>query len=268
MQFLTTNRLKFYVEQAGSGSHLLVINGTGNDLRRKPSIMDSPLTSHFRVTAYDQRGLGQSDKPEGPYCMQDYADDAAALMDSLEINQAMVLGISFGGMVAQEFAIRHGSRLSRLALWCTSPGGAGGQSYPLQELEDLDLEARVLTGMKLNDTRIDDGWLADNPDAVAAARQRLDMSEFQHETRFAEGRAAQLAARAQHDCYDRLEQISCPVLLGGGRYDGIAKPEAMHALQQKIPDARLKLYDGGHLFMLQDGKAFPDLLAFFNEEDK
>ncbi|MGB1464445.1 MAG: alpha/beta fold hydrolase, partial [Parvibaculales bacterium] len=78
MQFLTTNRLKFYVEQAGSGPHVLVINGTGNDLRRKPSIIDSPLTSHFRVTAYDQRGLGQSDKPEGPYSMHDYADDAAA----------------------------------------------------------------------------------------------------------------------------------------------------------------------------------------------
>ena len=265
MQFLTTNRLKFYVEQAGSGPHLLVINGTGNDLRRKPSIMDSPLTSHFCVTAYDQRGLGQSDKPEGPYSMRDYADDAAAVMDAMGIDKAMILGISFGGMVAQEFAVRHTARLSRLALWCTSPGGAGGASYPLHELEGLDLEARVLAGMKLNDTRIDDNWLAANPGAVVAARQRLDMSEFEHEPRFAEGRAAQLAARAQHDCYDRLGQIACPAFLGGGLYDGIAKPTAMQALESKIPNAKLTLYEGGHLFMLQDGKVFPDLLAFFNE---
>ncbi len=182
--------------------------------------------------------------------MSDYADDAAAVMDAMGIDKAMILGISFGGMVAQEFAVRHTARLSRLALWCTSPGGAGGASYPLHELEGLDLEARVLTGMKLNDTRIDDEWLAANPEAVAAARQRLDMSEFEHEPRFAEGRAAQLAARAQHDCYHRLGQIACPVFLGGGQYDG---------------NAKLTLYEGGHLFMLQDGKVFPDLLAFFNE---
>ena len=195
MQFLTTNRLKFYVEQAGSGPHLLVINGTGNDLRRKPSIMDSPLTSHFCVTAYDQRGLGQSDKPEGPYSMRDYADDAAAVMDAMGIDKAMILGISFGGMVAQEFAVRHTARLSRLALWCTSPGGAGGASYPLHELEGLDLEARVLTGMKLNDTRIDDNWLAANPGG-GGGPQRLDMSEFEHEPRFAEGRARNWRARS------------------------------------------------------------------------
>ena len=268
MQFLTTNRLKFYVEQAGSGEHVLVLNGTGNDLRRKPSIMDSPLTSQFNVIAHDQRGLGQSDKPEGPYSMQDYADDAAAIMDALDIEQAKVLGISFGGMVAQEFAIRHGARVSRMALWCTSPGGAGGASYPLQEIEQLAFEARVATGMKLNDTRIDDDWLAANPEAVEAARQRLEVSGFDHEPRFAEGRAEQLAARARHDCYDRLEQMTCSVFLGGGKYDGIAKPEAMQAMRDKIPNAQLTLYEGGHLFMLQDGKAFPDLLAFFNEEDE
>ena len=108
-------------------------------------------------------GLAKSDKPEGPYSMRDYADDAAAVMDAMGIDKAMILGISFGGMVAQEFAVRHTARLSRLALWCTSPGGAGGASYPLHELEGLDLEARVLTGMKLNDTRIDDNWLAANP---------------------------------------------------------------------------------------------------------
>ena len=166
MKFLTTDRLKFYVEQAGSGAPVLVINGTGNDLRKKPNIMDSPLTSHFQVTAYDQRGLGQTEKPDSDYTMQDYADDAAALLDALNIDTAMVLGISFGGMVAQEFAIRHGARLSRLALWCTSPGGDGGASYPLQELDALDADARIRTGMKLNDTRIDDDWLAENPDAI------------------------------------------------------------------------------------------------------
>ncbi|MGB1463389.1 MAG: alpha/beta fold hydrolase, partial [Parvibaculales bacterium] len=68
------------------------------------------------------------------------------------------------------------------------------------------------------------------------------------------------------DCYDRLGQISCPVFLGGGQYDSIANPAAMQALAGQIPNSRLTLYEGGHLFMLQDGKVFPDLLAFFDEE--
>jgi len=266
MQFLKTDRLNFYVEQAGSGDNVLVINGTGADLRKKPNIMDSPLTSHFHVTAYDQRGLGQTDKPETGYTMQDYADDAAAVMDALEIESAMVLGISFGGMVAQELSLRHGAYVSKLALWCTAPGGAGGASYPLQELEKLSGDARLIAGMKLNDSRIDDAWMATNAgaaDALEAARQRLDMSAFENEPRFSQGRAGQMAARAQHDCWDRLEHITCPVFLGGGKYDGIAKPEIMQAMQSKLPDARLTLYEGGHFFMLQDGKAFPDLMAFF-----
>ena len=110
MPFYTTDRLQIYAEQAGRGPDVLVLNGTGSDLRMKPNIMDSPLTSRFRVTAFDQRGLGQTDKPAGDYSMADYADDAAALMQALDLNSAMVLGISFGGMVAQELALRHPDR--------------------------------------------------------------------------------------------------------------------------------------------------------------
>ena len=266
MPFIRANDLNFYYEQNGSGRDVLVINGTGNDLRKKPSIMDSPLSGHFRVTAYDQRGLGQTDKPSDGYNMRAYADDAAALMDALGIRTAMLLGISFGGMVAQEMAIRHGHLLSRVAMWCTAAGGAGGASYPLHELEDLSPEVRVTTGMKLNDTRIDDDWLKANPEAIDAARERLDMSAYEDEPHFAAGRHGQLMARAQHDCFDRLSEISCPVFLGGGHYDGIATSQAMQALHDQIPNAKLTFYQGGHLFMLQDGKVFPDLLAFFNEE--
>ncbi len=270
MPFTQTSDLKIYFEQAGSGPDLLVLSGTGSDLRKKPNIMNSPLSSHFRVTSFDQRGLGQTDKPqadkmESSYNMAAYADDAAALMDALEIETAMVLGISFGGMVGQEFAIRHSARVSRMALWCTSPGGAGGASYPLHELAHLTEDERVTAGMKLNDTRIDEGWLADNPDAIEAARQRLDMSAFDHEAGFEAGRQGQLAARAQHDCWARLDRITCPVLLAGGEFDGIARPEAMQAMQTQIPNAHLKFYQGGHLFMLQDGAVFPDLIAFLQE---
>lgn len=266
MPFVTTSRLTHYVEQAGSGEKLLVINGTGADLRQKPNIMDSPLTAHFAVTAFDQRGLGQTDKPEGAYSMADYAEDAAALMQALGLDNAMVLGISFGGMVAQELAIRQPDRVSRLALWCTAAGGDGGASYPLHELANLDEETRLRSMMKLNDTRVDDAVIDNNPELLDMARRRTDLSAYENEPRWAAGRAAQLAARAQHDCWDRLEQITCPTWLGGGKFDRIARPQVMQALASRIPHSTLTFYEGGHLFMLQDGKVFPETIAFFEKE--
>ena len=101
MPHIQTKNLNIYYEQAGNGPDLLVLNGSGADLRSKPNVMDGPLTSHFRITCFDQRGLGQTEKPDSGYHMAAYADDAAALMDALNIEQALVLGISFGGMVGQ-----------------------------------------------------------------------------------------------------------------------------------------------------------------------
>ncbi len=110
MPLASLNGLDFYYEQAGLGPDVLVLNGSGSDMRVTPNIMQSPLTSHFKVTSFDPRGLGQSAKPEAGYTMANYAEDAANLLDALEIETAMVLGISFGGMVGQELAIRHGAR--------------------------------------------------------------------------------------------------------------------------------------------------------------
>ena len=92
--------LDLYFERTGSGPPLLFISGTGGDLRNKPNVFDGPLARRFDLLAYDQRGLGQSDKPDLPYSMADYADDAAALMAHQGWDEARVIGVSFGGMVA------------------------------------------------------------------------------------------------------------------------------------------------------------------------
>ncbi len=263
MAFIETSNLKVYYERAGQGKPLLVINGTGSDLRNKPNIMDSPLTRHFAVTSYDQRGLGQTEKPVTGYTMESYGNDATALLDAPGLEQVMILGISFGGMVAQEMAIRHGARISKLALFCTSPGGVGGASYPSHELAGLDETTRLHQHIKLSDTRIDDQWLEQNPALVDMARVRTDTHAYAHETGYARGIAGQLEARRHHDCWDRLAQITCPVWLAGGTYDAIATPAAMRNMAARLPQAQLTLYAGGHLFMLQDAQAFSDLIAFF-----
>src|SRR5688500_16585033 len=155
--------LTFHFERAGAGPPLLFISGTGGDLRVQPNVFASPLARNFDLVAYDQRGLGRTDKPDVPYSMAQYADDAAALLDHLGWADALVLGVSFGGMVAQELALRHARRVKRLVLACTSPGGAGGASYPFHRIEHLQGEARARFLMPISDTRRDAAWVAANP---------------------------------------------------------------------------------------------------------
>ena len=118
--------IRVYFETAGEGPGVLFIGGTGGDLRIRPSVMDGPLKKHFELVSYDQRGLGQTDKPDFPYSMADYAHDAAALIDAGGWDSCHVVGYSFGGMVAQELAIRYPEKINRLVLCATSAGGAGG----------------------------------------------------------------------------------------------------------------------------------------------
>lgn len=84
MPHIEANGISLYYEMKGEGEPVLFISGTGGDLRVKPNTLDGPLPDAMKVVAYDQRGLGQTDKPDTDYTMADYADDAAALMDSLD----------------------------------------------------------------------------------------------------------------------------------------------------------------------------------------
>lgn len=254
-------------ERAGQGPPLLFISGTGGDLRVRPGILDGPYVKAFDVLAYDQRGLGRSDKPPGSYTMRGYADDAAALMDHLDWPSARVLGVSFGGMVAQELTLRYPERVERLVLACTSPGGAGGASYPFHELGHLDREARARHLIPISDTRRDGAWAAAHPDAYDQLVAMAASDPFADEPGHAEGARRQLEARAGHDCWDRLSSIACPVLIAAGLYDGVARPEAQRNMAARIPGADLRFFEGGHLFMLQDRAANPAIIAFLLDQD-
>jgi len=256
------NGLNFHFERAGSGERLLFISGTGGDLRVQPNVFASPLARAFDLLAYDQRGLGRSDKPDVAYSMADYADDAAALLDHVGWEDALVLGVSFGGMVAQELALRHPQRVRRLVLACTSPGGEGGASYPFHEIEHLKGEERARFLLPISDTRRDAAWAAANAVEYEKLVELGAADPFADEPGRAEGAHRQLEARAAHDTWHRLPRIACPVLVAAGRYDGIALPAAQEKLAARIPGAELRFFEGGHLFMLQDRAAYPAMIAF------
>ncbi len=264
MPFATVRDIRMYYEIHGAGPPLLSISGTGGDLRRSPTIFDMPIAAHFTILGYDQRGLGRTSSPDIPYAMSDYADDADALLDAAGWERCAVLGISFGGMVAQEFALRHPHRVERLVLACTSSGGNGGASYPLHELAHLPVEEYVHRMLQLGDTRRDDAWQAANPSKFkvlidqAVKDLQIGADEPGRET----GARRQMAARALHDAYDRLPALAMPVYICGGRYDGIAAPANLEAIHRQIKGSQLEFFEGGHLFFWQDSRAFDRIIAF------
>jgi 3-oxoadipate enol-lactonase len=264
MPFVAVRDLQIYHEIRGSGPRLLIISGTGGDLRRSPSFFDLPIARDFEILAFDQRGLGQTSKPDIPYTMADYAADAEGLLEVLGWDRCLVMGISFGGMVAQEFALRYPRRGGKLVLACTSSGGTGGASYPLHELADLPIDEYVRRTLVLSDTRRDKAWRAANPERFQSLIDitRTGMQVGANEPGHQVGARHQLEARADHDTYERLPALSIPVYICGGRYDGIATPANLNALQKQIPGSRLELFKGGHLFFLQDPRAFERISAF------
>jgi 3-oxoadipate enol-lactonase len=177
---------------------------------------------------------------------------------------ALVMGISFGGMVAQEFALRYPHRIERLVLACTSSGGAGGASYPLHELADLPVEDYVRRVLQLSDTRRDAAWQAAHPAQFQALLDQTlkGLQVGADEPGRHAGSRRQLEARARHDTYERLPTLRLPVYICGGCYDGIATPANLEAIQKQIPEARLELFEGGHLFFIQDPRAFDRMVAF------
>jgi 3-oxoadipate enol-lactonase len=265
MPFAQVNGLEVWFERRGAGEPLLFISGTGGDLRNRPNMLDGPLVAAFDVLAYDQRGLGRSSKPDVRYAMADYGDDAAGLMEALGWECARVIGVSFGGMVAQELALRHPERVSRLVLACTSPGGAGGASYPFHTIEQLTGEARAKHLIPISDIRHDAVWAAAHPELYAQMVALSTADPYPDEQGHAVGAHRQIEARASHDTWERLGRIACPTLIAAGRYDAIALPKTQDGMAARIPGAQLQFFEGGHLFMLQDRAALPAMIGFLNE---
>jgi len=234
----------------------MFISGTGADLRTPPSGFDYAFADRRDTICFDQRGLGRSDQPRGPYSMADYADDAAYLLDTVGFSSALVVGVSFGGMVAQELVLRHPERVERLVLCCTSSGGVGGSSYPLHLLPEQRLS--LAERLAITDVRWSD------PNFVDPLRDQA-LARLVSPTPTSEGAKLQLEARSLHDTYERLDQIRCPVLVAAGRHDGQAPPDNARVLAEQIPGARLEFFEGGHPFLRQDRRAVLVIEAFLGE---
>lgn len=266
MPTTSVNGVDLAYELSGSGPPLVLLNGSGMTMESGRPLLDL-VGRGVTLLAFDQRGLGASGPAPGPYDMATSAADALGLLDALGWDSARVVGVSFGGMVAQELAVTAPGRVERLALLCTSPGGAGGSSYPLHELEELDPDARAAVRRTLLDDRFDDAWLDAHPGDRAFVEYMV-RNDIDEGPAVLAGRRAQLEARRGHDVWDRLGRVDCPTFVGCGRFDPIAPMVNSEAIASKIRGAELHAYDGGHAFFVQDPAALPDIRAFLVSESR
>ena len=243
------------------GPRVVYVSGSGSDLRREPNALSPPFVERCRVLAYDHRGLGRSTAREGEPTMADFACDLLRLLDHVGWDTCRAVGISFGGMVLMEAAVTEPGRFERCVLGCTSPGGAGGASYPLHELVGLpDDERRERWLDALDDRNADPerrALVRSVIEAMDAAKPRQPGEGF-----YTDGEVAQLQARRHHDCFDRLPRMAMPVLVAAGRHDGIAPPANQEAMLGQLPDARIRWFDGGHAFFIEDRTAHPAMADF------
>ena len=251
MEVAAVNGIDIAYVREGGGPRLLLLNGSGTTLA-VTGFMRRPFAA-FDLLALDYRGMGQSTNPDEAFSIADCAADALALMDHVGWDRCSVVGISFGGMVAQELAVTAPERVERLALLCTSAGGAGGSSHPLH-----DTPATPTT----LDTRFTPDWLAEHPRDATLVDVMGKRSSEPKDPEVERGERAQLEARRHHDVWDRLPQITAPTVVAAGRYDGLAPLANSEAIAGRIPGAELRVYEGGHAFFVQDDRALPDVTAF------
>ncbi|GAF45476.1 putative hydrolase [Rhodococcus wratislaviensis NBRC 100605] len=260
-----TTGVQLNVSQTGTGEPLLLIMGTSGSLGLWEPLV-APFADHHRVIAFDNRGLGQSQRGDGPITVLSLAADAAALLAALEIERAHVLGWSLGSAVAQELALAHPDRVGGLVLYATWGRTDGFMRAMLTALGHPwatgDMEA-ALTAL----------GLAFSPELLNSPDLESMMEQFrplfpQTETQI-RTTAEQWHADEGHDTLDRLAGIAAPTLVIAGEQDILTPPWQCRAVAERIPGARYELLTGpgsSHALMLERADEFSALVLSFLQE--
>jgi pimeloyl-ACP methyl ester carboxylesterase len=237
--------MKIEWERQGSGPPLLLIHGLGYARWGWEPVVE-PLSRTFDTITFDNRGVGGSDAPPGPYSAAELAADAVQVLEEAGVERAHVVGTSLGGMIAQELALAHPERVDRLVLACTTPGGP--EAFPMPQ-RTVDLMLARATMREYVENALEPDPRPELVDRILAHRERT-AQPF-------EAWAAQAAAGATFDAHDRLGALAAPTLVQHGDGDVVVDPRNAGLLAAAIPDARTSVYPGaGHLFMWQEPARF------------
>jgi pimeloyl-ACP methyl ester carboxylesterase len=254
MPTVRANGIEIYYELHGQGDPLVLIMGLRRNTewwyRQLPA-----LSQHFTVLAFDNRGAGRSDKPAADYSIPLFADDTAALMTALGIEDAHVVGISMGGYIAQELAVNHPEKVGTLVLGCT---GAGGETAAVMSPEAMKkfTANRGLSPEEIlrKDMEIyfSDRFIREHPEEIEEFVE-ISLRYYQPPDAF----LRQFAACRAHDTADRLHRTKVPTLIVSGDDDPLVPPENSRILKRLIPHAELLFVPGGrHCFFMEMSDRF------------
>jgi pimeloyl-ACP methyl ester carboxylesterase len=238
---------ELFYELRGAGEPLLAIMGMSGTHRTWGDPFLEALERDFQVLVYDHRGVGRSSRVADAFTIERLARDADAVLDAVGWASAHVLGISMGGMVAQELALARPRRVRTLTLGCTYAGGPGAALAPETTVQRLgagwssgDREAAVRTAWEVN---VSAAFAADGDAWERFRRTALELPVALPVIML------QLQAIGSHDTSARLRELAMPVLVVHGSEDAMLPVGNAEAIAQRIPAARLEIWDGvGHLF--------------------
>jgi 3-oxoadipate enol-lactonase len=259
MALVTVGEIELDYERSGSGPALLAIMGMSGTFSHWNETFLELLRRDFEVIVYDHRGIGASSRLDGPLTIAQMAEDAAGLMSALEIDCAHVLGISMGGMIAQELALAEPARLRTLTLGCSYCGGPGSALMPRESLQRIaearaagDRERAIRVLWELN---VSPGFAADE-DAWARFREIGLRRPVALAVIAEQGRAI-----FAHDTSSRLSELALPTLVLHGTADEILPVQNGTLIAEHVPGAQLELFDGvGHLFFWEIPERSAELL--------
>jgi pimeloyl-ACP methyl ester carboxylesterase len=269
MSTATVNGIELFYEVHGSGDPLLLIMGLAADSAAW-AFQVPEFSQHYRTITFDNRGVGRSAKPTGAYTIHQMADDAVGLLDVLDVRRAHVVGVSMGGMIAQELVLRHPERVRGLVLACTYP-------EPDADIENMRKFSLTQFGgtvtasgeMRIDLTTVNPLMLLQhmlpmvfNPEFLQKELPKL-LQVFGGALQYGfslEAILGQIQAVMTHRATDRLHQITAPTLVITGDADRLVPPANSDVLAKLVPGARLvKVPGGSHGFNFE----VPDV---FNRE--
>ena len=242
-----------YYESTGEGDPMILIRGLSSNADHWYAQVPD-LSKHYRVITFDNRGIGRSSDPGGTFTIRDMAADVAALMDALGIERAHVMGLSMGGMIAQELAIQHPQRVKGLILAVTHCGGK-------QQVKATDEVMETIQRMTIDDSmeaRIKAAAVFFAPQTLSeniAVIQEYATVSMKHPAG-GEILQRQLNAIQGHDAFDRLHLIQAPTLVLTGAQDVLIPPENSKILADHIPNAEyIVIKGGGHQILIEQPEA-------------
>ncbi|HEY7198069.1 MAG TPA: alpha/beta fold hydrolase [Gaiellaceae bacterium] len=259
MPTVTANDVELAYSIEGEGDETLVLVNGLADTKETWELQLPAFTPHYRVVSYDNRGVGESSVPPGPFTTKQMAEDLAGLVEALELPRFHLVGVSMGGMIVQEYAIEHAERLLSVSFCCTysHPGPFCSRMFSCWR----DLVPSMGVGFTQREVLL---WAFTTDFFEQRTAELEEVEEFlASNPQEPDGYLAQLSSIETHDTRGRLGAVTCPAMTLVGREDLIIYPNLSRRMHEELPDSTWVEVEGGHACLWEFPESFNDAVLQF-----